>query len=93
MLLLSMGSWLSAGASVPQIWCGLSPRDLSLAMDDYFLPWCCLNKGPFWSSMTSTSHAVAQAKRQQLFRFTIDQAFSQVIAACAAVPRSGESGT
>jgi len=32
-------------------------------------------------------------KRQKPFRFTIDQAFAEVIVACAQVKRTGESGT
>jgi len=50
------------------------------------LPWCCPEQRAILEfNDLHIPRSLAQAKRQQLFRFTIDQAFSQVIAACAAV--------
>jgi leucyl/phenylalanyl-tRNA---protein transferase len=39
------------------------------------------------------SRSLARARRQTRLRFTVDRAFSAVIAACATTPRRGERGT
>jgi leucyl/phenylalanyl-tRNA--protein transferase len=39
------------------------------------------------------SRSLRKTLRQGIFRVTIDRAFDEVIAACAAVPRTGQNGT
>lgn len=40
-----------------------------------------------------TNKSLARALKRSQFRFTIDQAFAQVIGACAKMPRPGQDGT
>jgi leucyl/phenylalanyl-tRNA--protein transferase len=63
-------------------------------MNDYLLPWCCPEQRAILEFKDlHIPRSLAKAKRQQSFRFTIDQAFEDVIAACAQIERTGESGT
>jgi leucyl/phenylalanyl-tRNA---protein transferase len=63
-------------------------------MNDYFLPWCCPGERAILEFRDlCIPRSLAKVQRQNHFRFTIDQAFPEVIAACAKTPRPGESGT
>jgi leucyl/phenylalanyl-tRNA--protein transferase len=61
-------------------------------VDEQILPWCCPDeRGVLEFSELHIPRRLARTRHQ--FRFTIDRAFPQVIAHCAAVPRKHESGT
>jgi len=63
-------------------------------IDEYLLPWCCPEKRAILEFKDLyIPRRLARVKRQMPFRFTIDQAFEEVIVACAKVKRKGESGT
>jgi leucyl/phenylalanyl-tRNA--protein transferase len=63
-------------------------------MNDSLLPWCCPEKRAILEFKDlHIPRSLAKVKGQQPFRFTTDQAFAEVIAACAKVPRAGESET
>jgi leucyl/phenylalanyl-tRNA--protein transferase len=63
-------------------------------IDENLLPWCCPEERAILEFKDLyIPRRLARLKRQMPFRFTIDQAFGEVIAACAKVKRKGESGT
>lgn len=63
-------------------------------VDDYFLPWFCPPERAILEFKDlHVPRRLAQLKRQNPFRFTIDQAFEDVILSCAKVKRKRESGT
>jgi leucyl/phenylalanyl-tRNA--protein transferase len=63
-------------------------------MNEYLVPWCCPGERAILQfSELHVPRSLARAKRQMRFHFTIDQAFPEVIEACASVKRNGESGT
>ena len=63
-------------------------------LDDYFLPWCCPSERAILEFKDlCVPRRLERLKRQRPFRFTIDQAFPDVIVACARVERRTESGT
>jgi leucyl/phenylalanyl-tRNA--protein transferase len=63
-------------------------------MNEYLLPWCCPQERAILEFKDlHIPRTLAKAKRQNRFRFTIDQCFAEVISACARIPRVGESGT
>jgi leucyl/phenylalanyl-tRNA--protein transferase len=63
-------------------------------MDDDFLPWCCPEeRGILEFANLHIPRRLGRVQRQMPFRLTIDQAFAEVIAACAQVERQGETGT
>lgn len=63
-------------------------------MDEYYLPWCCPEERAILEFKDlCIPRSLAKVQRQNSFRFTIDRAFFEVIAACAKIPRQGESGT
>jgi len=63
-------------------------------VDDYLLPWCCPGERAILEfKELHIPRRLAREKRQMPFHFTLDQAFPQVIDACARVKRKGESGT
>lgn len=63
-------------------------------MNEYLLPWCCPEERAILEFKDlCIPRSLAKARRRNPFRFTIDQAFAEVIAACAKIPRTGESGT
>jgi leucyl/phenylalanyl-tRNA--protein transferase len=63
-------------------------------VDDYLLPWCCPEKRAILEFRDlRIPRSLAKVRRQAPFRLTIDQAFAEVIAACARISRAGESGT
>jgi leucyl/phenylalanyl-tRNA---protein transferase len=58
------------------------------------LPWCCPEeRGILDFDELHIPRRLARTKRQSTFHFTIDRAFPQVIAHCATVQRTHESGT
>lgn len=63
-------------------------------VNDYLLPWCCPRERAILEfKELHIPRSLARVKRQMPFHFTIDQAFPEVIDACARVKRNGESGT
>jgi leucyl/phenylalanyl-tRNA--protein transferase len=63
-------------------------------IDENLLPWCCPEERAILEFKDLyIPRRLARLKRQMPFRFTIDQAFAEVIVACAKVKRKGESGT
>jgi len=63
-------------------------------IDERLLPWCCPEERAILEFKDLyIARRLARLKRQAPFRFTIDQAFEEVIVACAKVKRKGESGT
>ena len=63
-------------------------------IDENLLPWCCPEERAILEFKDLyIPRRLARLKRQMPFRFTIDQAFGEVIIACAKVKRKGESGT
>jgi len=63
-------------------------------MNEYFLPWCCPEERAILEFKDlHIPRSLSRAKRQKSFSFTIDQAFGEVIAACAKITRKEESGT
>ena len=63
-------------------------------MDDYFLPWCCPEERAILEfKELHIPRRLARVRRQMPFRFTIDEAFEDVIHACATVKRTEETGT
>ena len=63
-------------------------------IDEYLLPWCCPEERAILEFKDlHVPRRLARVKRQLPFRLTIDQAFGEVIVACAKVKRKGESGT
>jgi leucyl/phenylalanyl-tRNA--protein transferase len=63
-------------------------------MNEYLLPWCCPEERAILEFKDlHIPRSLARANRQKSFRFTFDQAFAEVIAACAKIKRKGESGT
>ena len=63
-------------------------------IDENLLPWCCPEERAILEFKDLyIARRLARLKRQVPFRFTIDQAFEEVIVACAKVKRKGESGT
>ena len=63
-------------------------------MNEYLVPWCCPGERAILQfSELHVPRSLAKARRQMRFHFTIDQAFPEVIKACASVKRNGETGT
>ncbi len=63
-------------------------------IDEHLLPWCCPEERAILEfKELYIPRRLARLKRQMPFSFTIDQAFAEVIVACAKVKRKGESGT
>jgi leucyl/phenylalanyl-tRNA--protein transferase len=63
-------------------------------INEHILPWCCPEKrGILEFSDLHVSRSLARAQRTTTLRFTIDQAFGEVITSCATVERKSESGT
>jgi leucyl/phenylalanyl-tRNA--protein transferase len=63
-------------------------------IDENLLPWCCPEERAILEFKDLyIPRRLTRLKRQMPFRFTIDQAFAEVIVACAKVKRKGESGT
>ena len=63
-------------------------------VNEYHLPWCCPEKRAILEFKDLyIPRSLAKVKRQESFRFTTDQAFVEVIGACAKISRTGESGT
>lgn len=63
-------------------------------MNEYLLPWCCPEKRAILEfNDLHIPRSLARARRQGRVHFTTDQAFAEVITACAAISRNGESGT
>src|SRR5262245_16255048 len=63
-------------------------------INDYILPWCCPEeRGILDFADLHVPRRLAQTRRNTIFQFTIDQAFSDVITQCATISRKHESGT
>jgi leucyl/phenylalanyl-tRNA--protein transferase len=63
-------------------------------LEEDLLPWFCPEERAILEfKELHIPRRLARVKRQMPFRFTIDQAFAEVIVACAQVTRTGESGT
>jgi len=63
-------------------------------INDSLVPWFCPEQRAFIDFKNlHVSRRLARIKRQTAFRFTIDQAFSDVIKLCATVDRKQQSGT
>ncbi len=63
-------------------------------IDEEILPWFCPEKRAILDfSELHIPRRLARIQKQKPFRFTIDQAFQQVIVACATVRRKEETGT
>ena len=63
-------------------------------LEEDLLPWFCPEERAILEFKDlHIPRRLARVKRQKPFRFTIDQAFAEVIVACAQVKRTGESGT
>ena len=81
----------------------LHPRSLLLAYRQGIFPWpvegfpllwfCPVERGVLEFRDLHLPRSLARAGRQTALRFSIDQAFSEVIRACAATPRPGQDGT
>ena len=62
--------------------------------DEDIIPWFCPERRGILSfAELHIPRRLERIRRQQEFRFTIDQAFDQVIEACATVERKHEAGT
>jgi len=63
-------------------------------INDHILPWCCPDeRGILEFSDLHIPRRLARTRRRSTFQFTIDRAFSQVIAHCATVPRKHQGRT
>lgn len=63
-------------------------------IDGIPLPWCCPEKRAIIEfTELRVPRSLARERRKGLFEFTIDRAFKDVIATCAAIPRTHEKGT
>ena len=63
-------------------------------INESLLPWCCPEQRAILEfANLHIPRSLAKLKRQELFRFTTDLAFPEVIAACAQISRTGETGT
>jgi leucyl/phenylalanyl-tRNA---protein transferase len=63
-------------------------------MNEHILPWCCPEKRAILEFKNlHLPRSLAKVQRQRPFHFTIDQAFAEVITACAKIARTGENGT
>ena len=81
----------------------LHPRSLLLAYRQGIFPWpvegfpllwfCPAERGVLQFRDLHLPRSLARARRQTALRFSIDQAFPEVIRACAASPRPGQDGT
>lgn len=81
----------------------LHPQSLLLAYRQGIFPWpvpglpllwfCPAQRGVLEFGELHLARSVARARRQTTLRFTIDQAFAEVINACAQSPRPGQEGT
>jgi leucyl/phenylalanyl-tRNA--protein transferase len=81
----------------------LHPRSLLLAYRQGIFPWpvegfpllwfCPAERGVLEFGDLHLSHSLMRACRQTALRFSIDEAFPDVIRACAAMPRPGQDGT
>lgn len=81
----------------------LSPQRILFAYENGIFPW--YNEGEpilWWSpnprfvlypSEIKVSKSMRQVFRKKSFRLSFDQAFEQVIEACAVIPREGQEGT
>jgi leucyl/phenylalanyl-tRNA--protein transferase len=81
----------------------LHPRSLLLAYRQGIFPWpvegfpllwfCPAERGVLEFRELHLPRSLVRACRQTALRFSIDQAFPEVIRACAATPRPGQDGT
>jgi leucyl/phenylalanyl-tRNA--protein transferase len=81
----------------------LHPRSLLLAYRQGIFPWpvegfpllwfCPAERGVLEFRALHLPRSLVRARRQTALRFSIDQAFPEVIRACAATPRPGQDGT
>jgi leucyl/phenylalanyl-tRNA--protein transferase len=81
----------------------LHPRSLLLAYRQGIFPWpvegfpllwfCPAERGILEFRDLHLPRSLVRARRQTALRFSIDQAFAEVIRACAATPRPGQDGT
>lgn len=81
----------------------LSPDRLLLAYQSGIFPWFSAGEPILWWSPDPRfvlqapevvlSKSMKQVLRRNVFRVTFDQAFEEVIGACAKIPRSGQRGT
>ena len=81
----------------------LTPESLTFAYRQGVFPWpisdlpmtwfCPPERAILESSALHVGRSLKKAKKRSLFRFTIDQAFAEVIRECARVPRPGQDGT
>ena len=81
----------------------LHPQSLLLAYRQGIFPWpvegfpllwfCPAERGVLQFRDLHLPRSLARARRQTALRFSIDQAFPEVIRACAASPRPGQDGT
>jgi leucyl/phenylalanyl-tRNA---protein transferase len=88
--IVAVGGTLSTGNLLRAYRQGIFPWP----MDEYVLPWFCPEKRAILDfNELHVPRRLARLQRQRPFRFTIDQAFAEVIGACASVARKEESGT
>ena len=81
----------------------LSPATVVQAYREGVFPWSTSEEGPHWWSPDprcivltgkwEAPHGLAKAERKPGWTMTTDQAFDDVIEACATVPRPGQDGT
>jgi leucyl/phenylalanyl-tRNA--protein transferase len=81
----------------------LHPQSLLLAYRQGIFPWpvegfpllwfCPAERGVLVFRELHLPRSLVRARRQTALRFSIDQAFPEVIRACAATPRPGQDGT
>jgi leucyl/phenylalanyl-tRNA--protein transferase len=81
----------------------LHPHSLLLAYRQGIFPWpveglpllwfCPAERGILEFEELHVSRSLERARRRTSLRFTIDEAFPEVIRACAATPRPGQDGT
>ena len=63
-------------------------------INEHIVPWCCPEeRGILDFNDLHISRSLTRARRKTTFDFTIDEAFLEVITACATVERKWESGT
>src|SRR5262245_34835331 len=63
-------------------------------VNEQILPWCCPEeRGILDFNDLHIARSLVRSRRKTTFHFTMDQAFLEVITACATVERKSESGT
>jgi leucyl/phenylalanyl-tRNA--protein transferase len=88
--IVAVGGSLNAANLVEAYRRGIFPWPINESL----LPWCCPERRAILEfANLHIPRSLAKLKRQELFHFTIDLAFPEVIAACSQISRAGQTGT